>query len=564
MKLSFSGCPERLKIIENLRKKGDHMFNTEQRNENEELLVTRRTKNNIIYYCCPNCNGYFSTNGVRRHYIKCVGEGTTSGAKDLLKKSRILELNNNKILPSLKSVLAGLRKDNISQLVKYDNLLIQFGNKLCLKYKANYHEKMIRSKLRLLGRLLLELKIIDSTIEEFSFLYNPEKYDTFIEAVNKLSGLSKDGLRYSQPAVATNLGTIIKQIGRTFISDCIKQKQIEKKQSCKDFLELLDVEYGAAVNKTAAETQAEMQRQKNITLPTMNDIKMLEKYLTKNRNDSFEKLQKTFDFKTWKDLAGYTLAGIMLFNRRRVGEIERAQISDFMAYHTAEDEINKDIQGVLNPQELEATKKYVRFCIRGKLNRTVPVLLNRDEFNSIKIIINCRDKAGVSPNNPYIFGVPGRGGTNYLSACTLIRKFSFECGAEFPNRLRGTLLRKHIATKSAVMDLEQRQVSELANFMGHSESIHKLHYRISLPTQQIAKTSKVLEAAIGNSERNGSSIDLDESQLSSTSDKDDPDYNVSDDSDCPSIVHSGNILLFMHFNICKRKTILSKIFVDLL
>lgn len=93
------------------------------------------------------------------------------------------------------------------------------------------------------------------------------------------------------------------------------------------------------------------------------------------------------------------------------------------------------------------------------------------------------------------------------------------------------------------MDLEEGQISELANFMGHSESIHRQHYRISLPTQQIAKTSKVLEAALGNSNGKRSSSELNENEFDLSSEKDDPDYNVSDDSDSPSIVqriHSGN------------------------
>lgn len=543
-----------MKIIECIRKKGDYLFNTEEKKDGDELLVTRRKNNNIKHFCCPNCNGYFSQNGVRRHYIKCVGAGCTSGARNLMKDSRALELVNKNILPALKNVLAGLRIDTISNLVKYDNLLIQYGNKLCLKYKATYHHKMIRSKLRLLGRLLLEMKKIDASIKEFSYLYHPEKYDTFIEAVNILSGLSEDGLRYSQPAVATNMGTMVKQIGKTFISHCIKQKKNEEKQFCKDFLELLEAEYGAAVNKTATETQAEMQRRRNITLPTMGDIKLLEKYLTSHRNESLAKLKKKFDNKTWKELASYTLARLMLFNRRRVGEIERAQITDFQAYHTAKDEPNKDVQGVLNYEELKATKKYIRFCIRGKLNWGVPVLLNKEEFSCIKMILKWREKAGVQNRNPYIFGVPG-GETNYLSACALLRKYSELCNAEFPKRLRGTLLRKHIATKSAVMELDQAQVSELANFMGHSESIHRQHYRISLPTRQIAKTSQVLEAGIGNDDNSLSSPEPSSSNknvfdLSSESTSpnltniDDPDYNISDDSDCPTIIQkisSSNI-----------------------
>lgn len=104
------------------------------------------------------------------------------------------------------------------------------------------------------------------------------------------------------------------------------------------------------------------------------------------------------------------------------------------------------------------------------------------------------------------------------------------------------------------MDLEQGQVSELANFMGHLESIHRHHYRISLPTQQIARAPKVWEAAIGNMDSSSSVamptcsnehlFNLSSEHNTSASDtQDDPDYNISDDSDCPTIVQripSGN------------------------
>lgn len=52
-------------------------------------------------------------------------------------------------------------------------------------------------------------------------------------------------------------------------------------------------------------------------------------------------------------------------------------------------------------------KKYVRFLIRGKKARGVPVLLTHLMSKAMHLILKYRDDAGVSKNNPYLFGIPG-------------------------------------------------------------------------------------------------------------------------------------------------------------
>jgi len=47
---------------------------------------------------------------------------------------------------------------------------------------------MIRSRLRLRGRFLSALKIINPNIDDFVSLYSPKYYDDIIEAVNKVAG----------------------------------------------------------------------------------------------------------------------------------------------------------------------------------------------------------------------------------------------------------------------------------------------------------------------------------------------------------------------------------------
>lgn len=82
-------------------------------------------------------------------------------------------------------------------------------------------------------------------------------------------------------------------------------------------------------------------------------------------------------------------------------------------------------------------------------------------------------------DNPDVFGIQGRlqSEFKYLRACNLMRKFSELCGAEHPDRLRGKNLRKHIAITCITLNLEEKEISDLANFMGHAEKIHEGIYR---------------------------------------------------------------------------------------
>lgn len=118
---------------------------------------------------------------------------------------------------------------------------------------------------------------------------------------------------------------------------------------------------------------------------------------------------------------------------------------------------------------------------------------------SIELLLQHRKDMKITEKNPYVFGVHGEDKTrhNHLSACRLRRKFSVACGADKPERLRGTQLRKHIATTCVSMNLSENQVTDLANFMGHAEKIHKEIYRQPLVNREILKMSKLLEAAQG-------------------------------------------------------------------
>lgn len=109
---------------------------------------------------------------------------------------------------------------------------------------------------------------------------------------------------------------------------------------------------------------------------------------------------------------------------------------------------------------------YVHFTIRGKLNRTVPVLLTADLLKCINKILEHRSEAKVNPSNKFVFGIwsADKSRHAYLRACVLMRKFAQESGVAFPKKITGTKLRKHIATNCIHLNLSENEVADVANF----------------------------------------------------------------------------------------------------
>lgn len=101
-----------------------------------------------------------------------------------------------------------------------------------------------------------------------------------------------------------------------------------------------------------------------------------------------------------------------------------------------------------------------------------------------------------------------------------MRKFAKEFNAKHSNTLRGTILRKHVATYCIQLNLTDVDVSDLATFMGHADKIHKEHYRQPLASRDILKISQYLEAVQGNSNVTQFSSNSEEDSAAETTDLD--------------------------------------------
>lgn len=475
-------------MIESLRREGNFLYNRNEMYQRDEKKIFCRQprkdnpRSEKHYMVCPNCKGYISKLTLRRHYRQC--SSTKKGTREICIMSRKIQgdvgIQAGTILRN--EVFPLLRDDEVTNVIRYDSIILLYGNQLCLKYRQKHLQKMIRAKLRLLGRFLIEARKMNSSVKNLEDVFEPIRFTNVVAAVNNVAELDDSTGRYKAPATASLLGTLLKQVARTFIIECIKNKKVQAKSDAEDFLRLMEADLSASINTTVAENQLEMKRNKKIDLPLTSDINLLKTYLDKNRSHYCAQLEIEYSFNTWMNLASHTLISILVFNRRRPGEIERTHIDDFKGY-----------------QEIGSRQKnthYVRFIIRGKRGRSVPVLIDLDILKCLQIILKHRENSGVSDNNPFVFGIPGSTYYTHLRATDLIRKYSEACGAKKPALLRGTLLRKHIATLYAQKNLPDQEVGFLLDHLGHERGVHLSHYRQPVAKRDIQVT-EFLEQAQG-------------------------------------------------------------------
>uniref|UniRef100_A0A3Q3KSK0 Uncharacterized protein n=1 Tax=Monopterus albus TaxID=43700 RepID=A0A3Q3KSK0_MONAL len=111
---------------------------------------------------------------------------------------------------------------------------------------------------------------------------------------------------------------------------------------------------------------------------------------------------------------------------------------------------------------------------------------------ALELLVMHRETCGVLKDNSHMFARP-RAMTHFRgSEC--LRGVAKACGAKCPKSLTSTKLRKHAATISAVLNMTDAEMEQVANFLGHDIRIHGELYQLPEKTLRLAKLSKVLMA----------------------------------------------------------------------
>ncbi|KAK0178566.1 hypothetical protein PV327_007444 [Microctonus hyperodae] len=444
-----------------------------------EKLVTRQPnaknqKKASEYKTCHKCLGAFYS--IHRHRLKCLGESSmhhrSNPALSRAVSGHIHKNSNQK----LRKIFSVMRDDDVTRVLRYDALLIAFGNELCDKYTKQQQHDMIRSRLRDLGKLILKVhenQDNEKYIYDFSSLIDPQMHKYTLTAIKEINGADSDNRSCRAPSTALSYGIYIKKIARCYRRQCLENEEYDNLETIKYFLQLHEDKYPIVINKLAHEIQTVNKRHKKVVLPLTSDIKIFWSYVRNQYNKALTNLNAQYSYSDYHDLNKSTLLLVLIFNRKRPGELERVTIADYKSA-TKFSETNKEEYEKLSEENKKFVNEYIRFELGGKKDRNVPVIISREM------------KTGTETAGRY----------KHLRICILMREFSEKSNVSNPKTLRTTTLRKHVTTV-ATLKIAESRIHDISNFMGHAEAIHRQHYRQAVVSRDLCEVSQILEVATG-------------------------------------------------------------------
>ncbi|XP_071853449.1 uncharacterized protein [Apostichopus japonicus] len=506
--------PEKDKLWIKMRNYGNHLHNYEvlSKGEGELIVVYRPQKcgDPNDYQPCLDCLGYLSRNEFYRHKCKLRREQDHEESEEQKRRHSLLR-DARMLLPPPLGVRAGdvihrllnsLLCDDVSVCIKGDPMIVELARKFCFKHGHDKEQfKTLRNKLREIARLVLEYRQISGQHSAtLADLIVPSRFELLLKSVRSVCGFDEETHQYTKPSLALKLGHSLKKAAMLVVSTALIEENKEKERQARDVITLLNENWDWEVSSHALRTLYEGKRNNPKLVPLTTDVVLLSKYLRGEAESSLADLKKAKAVeeikKSWRNLAEITLTQILLFNRKRQGEVSKLTMEDYAKLKKGESHV-LDMQ-ILSKFEQNLAKVIWRVEIVGKRGRSVPVLITENVKCAVDELVKHRDAVGIEPQNLFVFAIP-EGSTHYIRACDTLRKFSCACGAKKPELLRSTQLRKHIATMSQVMALQDNELDVLANFLGHDVRVHREYYRLPDATIQVAKVSKLLIALEGGS-----------------------------------------------------------------
>ncbi|KAJ0058304.1 hypothetical protein NL108_013080 [Boleophthalmus pectinirostris] len=262
-------------------------------------------------------------------------------------------------------------------------------------------------------------------------------------------------------------------------------------RNVKRFKQMYTTKWNECVSASAMKTLNEAKWNAPELLPFTDDVKKMHMHLNSKTKRYQEKLKADKSQKNWANLAQVTLCEIILFNRRRAGEVSKMKLNSYLLRNTTD--LHLDVADALSEVEKKLCRHFQRIEIRGKRDRKVPILLTPSMLDSMELLVQNRQTCGVLDDNLFFFAKPATEASFYKGT-DCIRNIAHQCGAKQPKSLSSTKLRKHVATLSKVLNLTDTEMDQLADFLGHDIRVHRKFYRLPEGTLQLAKISKVLMA----------------------------------------------------------------------
>jgi hypothetical protein len=385
---------------------------------------------------------------------------TDSIIRSRLAASSVLERGRVNV-PSLNPLLDELKRDDISDIIKSDHLILYTAQLYLMRKADGETNQSIRQRLRLLARLVKY-----SECDRLADLLLPSQ-------MIKVCGIINSKF---EPTVRMRLGQMLRTSMDLMRNLSIKEKRQDIRDTMNDAIHIHDSEYKHRVGYAALlESERKRFSTRYNIIPLSQDVakmsqfldgeitKCVNAYATKTGNPNRSKkvliilitiLIPVYDIHFPQILA----CKVILFNKRRGAEFIKCMKMDIVEAVKLERENICDVQEIKNqltPIEIHLSSQMRLIRIRGKQGRGVPVLLRRvGDMELLELLLDdprCRDDV-------YMFQTRFR--YPYRSD-GVIRTLTQEVKLEKPDLIRATALRKYCATALQVKPVQLYHMSRL-------------------------------------------------------------------------------------------------------
>lgn len=500
--LSFNkGSKERRMQLEYIRNKGNFVHNAAVLKTGKGSLVAfKQPKKDSVgqdFMHCVYCQGLFARKLLWKHVRQCKFKPEVGQEKAKPGKSRIQSLcafaqpTPPGVSEQFWKLVTSMHQDEVTAFIKSDPCIMAYGCHLLHKAQSKGSDQSmhVRQQLRELGRLVLNAREV-TPLQTVQDLLKPGNFNDTVKAAQHTVGYNSKTGKSKSPSLSLKLGGHLNNMALFFKSEALIKEDHTRAEECQSFYDISKARWNTYVSGPATKELKEAKYNTPQLLPFTEDVKRLHCYLDEKQQKHLKDLKEKSSPTNWKELAEVTLAQVIIFNRRREGEVSNMPLSAFTSRDKSAP--HKDVNLALSDVEKELCSYFTRIEIRGKMDRMVPVLLTPQMEEALELLVNKREECEVLKENHYLFARPSA--LTHFRGSDCIRQYAKSCGAKNPNSISSTKLRKHVATLSNVLNLKDTELDQLAGYLGHDIRVHRQYYRLPEGTLQLAKVSKILMA----------------------------------------------------------------------
>ena len=460
-------------VLESGRGKVIPKYRSKSNDQNVEDLI-------VCSYCKALYNKYLLYQHNKTCFMRNKSEHSSKGQP--VKEGRLaMPIPKHLSQVFYEKIILRMKKDYIFRLIQNDSLIILFGERAFYSKDLEEHTpNTISCRLRELGRLLQCLRRkSEMKISSITQALHPSIFDTILQCVREIAGFDEEKNSFKKGSVAMRLGYSMKKCASILKSEAIKNDDEELKKVAETFEELFSGDWYDYVSSTASKSIYRAKANKPTLLPSLNDIEKVHILLNdKLSSDDYSVLSRA------------TLCSITLFNRKRGGEVQRLKIEDFDRGLQNGSTTDSSILEGLTEAEKKMIGLFHRIEIRGKFNRTVPILLTETMLNSLKKLKELRSEMCPPITSSYFFCT--KTGERPYRGVDVIKDFASEAGVSDLSIFTFTTLRKHVATLTQTFEISKLDQDQLAAFLGNDIRIHRSFYRRPIDIIEKAKVAKIL------------------------------------------------------------------------